>query len=618
MALFFADCASRPGGGAHDPRQIMRKTQLIASILCLLFPACTSGTAERTGIDGAEGMPLLTAAAVTVEEPEVEPSESHLQALQNQPSTNPVVGIPGTLQCDGDPGGKVLHRLNRQEYNNTVRDLVGYLEGPADSFPKDDFGDSFDNNARSLSVNPLLTEGYMEAAEEISRWALSEDNPARDSIISCQPKTLGAGNCATEILTTFLFKAFRRPLLDEEIATYVALVERARELGATFEQGIQTAIEAALLSVNFLYRVELDVDPESAEPHALTQFEVASRLSYFLWSSMPDAELLNAALAGELSNEEQLRAQVTRMLDDDRAGALLDNFVGQWLEIDDIAESNQPAKELFPTYTPSLKRSMEAETRRFMSDIIQGKVPFTELLTREVGYVNAELAEHYGLAGEYGDELEQVSLAGTERAGLLTQASVLTLTGASTRTSPVRRGVYVLTNLLCSAPPPPPPNVATDLDSPDADPTATLADRTRAHTEKPECAGCHTLMDPIGFGLENFDAIGRYRSEENGSVLDPSGELTINGRVAPFSGAQELSALLADDPRLARCATRKLLTYALGRVLTDKEDQDRCRIDGLGEVLEKAQDFQELIQSVTLTDSFRGRRGGLTAAKGSK
>ncbi len=586
-------------------------------ILCSLAAnACSSGNAERATPDPFDVDPVRAAAEENFNEQPDGPSLSHNRALANQPTDEPVEDIPEALSCDGDLGGKVLQRLNRTEYNNTVRDLLGDESRPADNFPKDDFGDSFDNNARALSVSPLLTEGYMAAAEELAAWAVSPENPSRDAILVCRPTNVGAENCAREIMTQFLIRAFRRPLLDEELDSYVTLVEDARAAGASFEQAIQVAIEASLLSVHFLYRVELDVDPDSDAPHRLTSFELASRLSYFLWSTMPDDELFLAAEKGELLTEAGIRTQVSRMLEDPKSEALLTSFVGRWLEVDDIAESNQPSTDLFPEYTPELKAAMEAETRRFMADVLSGELSFDQVLSAQHTYVNALLAEHYGLEGTFGEELEQVSLEGTERTGLLTQASILTLTGAPTRTSPVRRGVYVLSNLLCSAPPPPPPNVEGDLDAEPEDPAQTLADRARAHSDDPQCAACHALMDPIGLGLESFDAIGRYREEENGTPIDPSGSLIVDGGPTEFTGALELSALLSDDERLARCATQKLFTYALGRLPQNTENQDRCRLDGLNAEFESGEfDFKELIHLVTLTDSFRGRRGGVEGSE---
>lgn len=579
-----------------------------------LLGACSQGQTERVDLDAV-------AKPTEIEELPVGPSENELLARDNAPTSEPVVPLDPELgfACDAVPEGRVIQRLNRYEYDNTVRDLLGdaLLGGttaPAREFPKDDFGDSFDNNAQALSVSPLLTETLLAAAERLARAALSEDNPRRDELVTCRADATGARNCAHQVLIPFLSRAFRRPLFDDEIERYVSLVLGARDEGASFEEGLALAIEAALASVHFLFRVELDVDPESEDFHALTQYELASRLSYFLWSSMPDEELFRAAREGELSEPEGLLAQVDRMLDDPKAEAMLHAFTGNWFEVNDISEINQPANELYPEFTPELKAAMEQETRLLSRDLLRGDLPLSQLLVTNETHVNAELAALYGLDGNYGAELERVSLAGTARGGLLTHASVLTLTSAPNRTSPVRRGVYVLSNLLCSPPPPPPPEVQGDLASasdeiPDDLP---LAERARRHSEEPECAGCHTFIDPIGLGLEHFDAIGRHRTQEQGQPIDASGELVLNGERVAFSGASELGALLTQDPRLAQCAVRKLYTFASNLIPVGGADD--CRLRWLEQQFRSTElDFRELIRTTVLTDVFRGRRGGVDA-----
>jgi hypothetical protein len=305
------------------------------------------------------------------------------------------------------------------------------------------------------------------------------------------------------------------------------------------------------------------------------------------------------------------------MLEDPKARALSDSFAARWLEISDLSEANALASELFPEYMLDLKAAMEAETRLVMEDVLSGELPFSELLTTRETYVNNTLAAFYELGGDFGNEMEKVSTADTPRKGLLTHASFLTLTGAPTRTSPARRGVYVLSNLLCSPPPPPPPDVQGDLDVPSEGipEDLPLAEKARLHSLDPVCAGCHRLMDPIGFGLENFDAIGRYRTLDQGQPIESAGTLMVDGEAVDFEGASELADLLSEDKRLAACATRKLYTFALGRIPTSARNADGCRLDWLRSRFEEADyDFRELIRAAVLTDSFRGRRGGLSVS----
>lgn len=574
------------------------------AVLSLLLVSCSGGPVARQGVGDPDP------AAEPFEEVPAErtASESHQAALRNAPTTHAVPDVPLELACDGAVVGKVLHRLNRLEYDNTVRDLLGDTSAPARRFPPDDFSDSFDNNAAALTVSPLLADEYLAAARAVSQQVF--EGPARERVVTCRPDADGADNCAREILTAFLRRAYRRPLLDEELDTYVALTRAIRDVGGSFDQALAGAIEAALSSVHFLYRVELDPEPSYEGSHALSPYETASRLSYFLWSSMPDDELFDAAEQGDLQTAEGVRKQVRRMLADDKANALLDAFAGRWLEFDDIARSNEPSMDLFPSYTPELKASMEAETRAFVRDVLLGETSFHELLTANYSYLDARLAAHYDVEGDFSDEPTWVDLTGTQRGGLLRQASVLTATAVPTRTSPVRRGVYVLTNLLCSPPPPPPPAVQGDLDAEDNGVPSDLpqSDRTRLHTTDPECVACHQVMDPIGFALEAFDAVGALRTQENGAPLDLSGTLIRQGEEVDFDGPGELAALLAEDERLLDCAVRKLYAFALGR-LPSSTGEDDCRLERLRDTLvASGGDFSELITSMTLTDAFRARR----------
>jgi hypothetical protein len=323
-------------------------------------------------------------------------------------------------------------------------------------------------------------------------------------------------------------------------------------------------------------------------------------MSYFLWSTMPDDPLARLADEGRLRDEAVLRTQVQRMLADPKADALIDNFAAQWLYLRTLTDV-QPDYAAFPAWTEELRQAMRTETQLTLRELFRGAGTLDQLLLGEFTFVNARLAQFYGLPAQ-GGTFARVSLAGTPRRGVLTQGSLLTVTSYPTRTSPVKRGKWVLEQLLCSAPPPPPPGVEGLTDSPGA--RGSIRQRLEEHRKNPVCASCHSLMDPIGFGLENFSGIGAYRTMDNGAPVDASGKLP-DGRT--FAGARELAGLLATDPRFPRCTAEKLYTYALGR---GPEELDQERLQALGNALVKSgYKAQDLITSIVLSETFRFRRG---------
>jgi hypothetical protein len=316
---------------------------------------------------------------------------------------------------------------------------------------------------------------------------------------------------------------------------------------------------------------------------------------------MPDDELMASAAAGRLGNEEELRSQVRRMLEHPAASALIDNFVEQWLQLRALREQH-PSTAVFPEFDDALADSMMEETRLFMRDFIRGDRPFDQLLSAPFTYVDQRLAAHYGLVTGDNPHFRQVALTGSKRGGLLTQGSILTLTSFPTRTSPVRRGKWVLEQLLCSAPPPPPPGVG-GLIPPSVD-APTVRKRLEQHRADPFCYSCHSVMDPIGFGLESFDAVGRLRNEDNGHPVDASGVLP-DGR--EFSNTAGLVQALQDDPRFVRCFVQKMFTYAIGRspTATDQEFLD----DLVARFAEAGYRVPELIEELVVSRPFRFRRG---------
>jgi Protein of unknown function (DUF1592)/Protein of unknown function (DUF1588)/Protein of unknown function (DUF1587)/Protein of unknown function (DUF1595)/Protein of unknown function (DUF1585) len=503
---------------------------------------------------------------------------------------------PGGPAGASDVGTLTVRRLNRAEYDNTVRDLLGETTRFSDTFPPDDGAEGFTNVADALSISPLLVERYEAAAEKLADTAVA--NP---TIITCEPTPATGDACATEILSRFARRAWRRPVSTDEVARLVSVVHAAEATSLPFAAAIQVAIKTTLLSPSFLFRIELDADPTDPKPHALDDYELASRLSYFLWSSMPDDVLFAYAGAKKLSEPRVFDLEVRRMLADPKAKALIDNFASQWL-LHTLAGAT-PDATIFPSFDDGLRASMGLETQAFLGSFLFGDQSLPDMLDARFSFLDARMAAHYGIKGVTSTEPVRVSLpAGSHRGGLLTHASVLTMTAVATRTSPVRRGEWVLSELLCSPPPPPPPGIPALSETISV---GTMRERMEAHRKNPVCATCHTQMDPIGFALEHYDAVGRWRNTDQGQPIDASGVLPGGQAI---DGATELAAAIKKDPRFERCATRKLYTYALGRV---PEPFDAQRLAGLTATFAAGgHRTRDLIVDIVHSDAFRMRHGG--------
>ncbi len=647
-----------------------------------------------------------------------------------------------------NPGRVTLRRLNREEYSNTIRDLIGADLRPAESFPSDDVGYGFDNIGDVLSISPLLMEKYIGAAEKVSQAAIRLPNeqdtvvhygpeqmvdffgssqvstktrilmangemgvdyqftkpgeylvrvqayqqrlgndPARMSVrvdgnevklyevkssenspgtfevkATVQPgkrrvsvaftneyflpnmrnepgrrrylaiagmdvvgpvgekKTLPPTHrkiiftlpendtpearlaCARKIMSEFARKAYRRPVSKDEVDRLVRYVDIAAKKGDPFERGIQLAVQTVLVSPNFLFRVEADPPAGAAGAgRPLNGFELVSRLSYFLWSSMPDDELFALAASGKINDPAVREQQIRRMLKSPKAHALVENFASQWLTLRNVSNAN-PDPMRFPMFNDNLRAAMRTETEMFFASIVKDDRSILDFLDGKFTFVNEPLAKLYGINGITGNQFQRVSLAGTPRAGLLTQASILTVTSNPTRTSPVKRGKWVLENLLGTPPPPPPPNVPELKERTEL--TGTLRQQMEQHRKDPNCATCHARLDQLGFGLENFDAVGAWRTKDGNSAVDASGVLPGGQK---FSGPTELIAILKSKKvQFARCLAEKTLTYALGRGL---ESYDKCAIDDIVKKLTK-RDFRysALISAVVDSEPFRMRR----------
>jgi hypothetical protein len=405
---------------------------------------------------------------------------------------------------------------------------------------------------------------------------------------------------AKELLRSLASRAFRRRATDQELDRLARLFDLARDSGDSFERSMQVAVQAILVAPSFLFRVEQD--PPAGQVRDLDGFEMATRLSYFLWNSLPDDELYRAAAKGELRTPEQLAAQAQRMIRDPKSQALVENFAGQWLQLRNL-DTFSPDKAQFPDYDDVLRQAMRRETEMFFSHIVREDRGVLEFLDADYTFANERLAKHYGLSGVSGAEFRRVSVDRGQRGGLLGHASILAVTSNPTRTSPVKRGKWVLENLFAAPPPPPPPNVPELAEAKDKPLAGTLRQRMEQHRAKASCAACHQLMDPLGFGLENYNAIGAWRTKDGAETIDPSGELP-DGRV--FRGPAELkTVLLARQSEFRRCLAEKLLTYALGRGL---EYYDVCAVQRIADRCgSEGNRFSVMIREIVASPAFRQR-----------
>lgn len=646
-----------------------------------------------------------------------------------------------------DPGRVTIRRLNRFEYQNTIRDWIGLTYKPAADFPGDDVGYGFDNIGDVMSLPPILMEKYLTAAELIAKKAIvtegldppvkleilastfqkpagandqdggivvlatngtlkheielpsegtyeisviaaqtqggnepakmkvslpgigekefqvragrnrsgefkqelkanagkqaieisflndfydpdAKDERKRDRnlivhrlkisgpkefkateipdthkrLVIVRPgKDLNDYEAAKKVCTNLIRNGFRRPPRGDEVERLIRIVQLAQDQGENFETGVQYALQAVLISPHFLFRME--VDPPAGEVRTLSDHELAARLSYFLWSSTPDAELSKLADEGKLREPEVLRAQVKRLLGDEKSRALVDNFAAQWLQLR-LLSRMKPDQKAYPQFSDALLADMRRETEMLFEFVMSENRPILELLTADYTFINHRLAELYGVENISGDQFRKVSLTDSPRRGILMQGSILTVTSNPTRTSPVKRGKWVLDNLLNMPPPAAPPDVPLLADDDGKQLTGTLRQRMEQHRTNPSCATCHQKMDPLGFALENFDGIGKWRKQDGGADIDASGELPSGEK---FKGARELIDLLVRSKKdeFHRCVCEKLLTYALGRGL---EYYDQCAIDGImKKVAADEGKFHSLILAIVESDPFQKR-----------
>jgi hypothetical protein len=431
------------------------------------------------------------------------------------------------------------------------------------------------------------------------------DTPSRQRVFVCHPqKTSEQDACAKRILSTLARRAWRRPVKDSELQVPMRFYREARA-EAGFENGIEKALRAVLMSPRFLFRIEQDpagIAPNTA--YALSDLDLASRLSFFLWSSIPDDELLDAAIRGGLKQPAVLEKEVRRMLADTRSEALVNNFAEQWLYLRNLASASPDAR-MFPDFDDNLRQAFRRETEMFFESIMREDRNVLDLIRANYTFVNERLAKHYGISNVYGSRFRRVTFdEESVRGGLLGQGSVLTVTSYATRTSPVIRGKWVLTNILGAPPPPPPGNVPPLKEAADSGKVLTMRERMAEHRANPACAGCHKLMDPVGFALENYDAIGRWRTIEGGVPVDAAGSLPDGSNFQGVAGLRQ--ALLSHPELFVTTTTEKLLTYALGRGV---EDCDAPAVRGIVREA-RGQDyrFSSLVLGIVNSTPFQMRR----------
>jgi hypothetical protein len=463
-----------------------------------------------------------------------------------------------------------LRRLTHDQYNNTVRDLLGDRSMPANQFPPEDFVNGFKNQYAAQSLSPLLEDAYSAAAEKLARVAFRAGNAHNP--LTCQPSAA----CRTAFIQNFGLHAFRRPLSGTELARYEALFQKQ----ANFATGAQIVVEAMLQSPHFLFHLEDTSDPK------LRPYAAANRLAYALWDSMPDDTLLSAAKNGELDTPDGVTRATKRLLDDPKAHQALDEFVAQWLRFDRVLTATKE-RRAFPQFTPDTALAMTYEARRFVSGLVWGNRNFTEIFTATEAYPNGDLARIYEVEPPTNDFDPVPFPANSERAGLLGQAMFLTLTTKPDETSPTARGLFVREQFLCQHVADPPPGVNTNLPPVSQAQPMTNRDRMGVHATDKVCAGCHNLVDPIGFGFEKFDAIGQRRDKLKLTFGQTFGEskgprqkvttveldLDTKGQVAgipnsSFASPKELGTVLAGSPQCQECLVKQYFRYVAGRTET--------------------------------------------------
>jgi len=508
---------------------------------------------------------------------------------------------PGPMGTD--PGTKPIHRLNDAEYNYSVHDALGVTQAPADWSKGQGELYGFDNIAELLGVDTKTFTNFFNAAGKLADEVMA--TPAlKSAFITCNAADQA---CVSTVISQTALKLFRRPAVPEELTTYGKVFTAATGLGETPENALKHVLRSMLSSAEFLYRIELDPVRNSATPHKLNGFELASRLSYFLWSSVPDRALLDAAASDKLLEDGELAAQTERLLQDAKGERFVMNFAGQWLSIRQLA-GHAVDTGVFPSWTPAITAAETEEAYRFFNEFARGSQPWAGFLKADFNFVNADLAKLYGLPAPSGTGLQLVQVKDDHRYGYLGLGQFLTVSSYNHRTAPTLRARRILDQIMCAPPPQPPAGLEIpplDGDSGTAEASQqNIRARLEMHRKNPVCAGCHATFDAVGMALENFDAIGQYRpTYPNGAAIDASG--TVNGK--EVVGLDGLTDMLSNDPRFMSCVADKLFIYGLGRGI---EASDRPYLSNITYAWKSPTAIlPTLIKSLVQAETFRSRRG---------
>lgn len=510
-------------------------------------------------------------------------------------------GVVAPTTCDTPyPNRAPIRRLTRFEYNSTVNALLGDATFPANSLPAELLGNGFGNDADEQPVSSFLVEQYSTIAGDIALRATQPDRIG--AVVPCYGTATEQTEeaCARSFIEDFGKRAYRRPLESTEVEELLTL-ERGIRASFPFETSLASVIEAVLQSPDFLYRPEFGVaDAQYPELLRPSGYEMASRLSFLFWGTPPDDQLYQAAESGQLQSDAGVLAQATRLLDDPKARPVIEHFFDFYLPLNTLTDlSRDPVQ--FPTFNATIGSLMRKETQTFLEhEIFDGSGTWPGALTAPYTYVNEQLANFYGMTGVVGDEFQKVDVDVTKRLGLLTQGAIQAGTTISNFTNPVRRGVFLLRNIMCEDLPPPPESFANDIKPPDPESAATGRERYSMHSSTAVCAQCHHVMDPPGFALENFDAVGLWRDQENGVTIDASGQLDILPE--PFDGPVELVTEIAASEQTQNCFAENWLNYAYGRTL---DAGDACSVDAARSAFSQSgYNVKQLLLALTQTDAF--------------